>query len=82
MSTLDSNQQGLPEDQAGQGHRNNHHSVLDESLWYPTIIAMSVDKPWGIPSNQVLPAPGNSPHILEKNPMWSLSAWNVDDSKR
>jgi hypothetical protein len=52
------------------------------ALWYPTITAMSVDKPLRIPRNQVLPAPGNSPHILEKNPMWSLSAWNIDGSKR
>ncbi|KAF9117451.1 hypothetical protein BG015_006993, partial [Linnemannia schmuckeri] len=52
------------------------------ALWYPTITAMSVDKPLRIPRGQVLPAPGNSPHILEKNPMWSLSAWNVDGNKQ
>jgi hypothetical protein len=52
------------------------------ALWYPMITAMSVDKPLRIPRNQVLSAPGNSPHILEKNPMWSLSAWNVDGNKQ
>jgi hypothetical protein len=51
------------------------------ALWYPTIKAMSITKPLRIPRNQVLPAPGNSPHILAKNPMWSLSAWNVDGNK-
>lgn len=48
------------------------------ALWYPTIRQMSISKPLPVPRNMVLPAPGNNPHILAKNPMWSLAAWNVD----
>ena len=48
------------------------------ALWYPTIRAMSISEPLQVPRDMVLPAPGNSPHILAKNPMWSLAAWNVD----
>ena len=30
-----------------------------------------------IPRAMVLSAPGNAPDILQKNPMWSLTAWSV-----
>ncbi|KAK5799459.1 hypothetical protein F5H01DRAFT_372746 [Linnemannia elongata] len=56
-------------------------AIIASELWYPTITAMSVDKPLRIPRSQVLPAPGNKPLIIEKNPMWSLSAWSVDGNK-
>ncbi|KAG0248982.1 hypothetical protein DFQ27_000491, partial [Actinomortierella ambigua] len=51
------------------------------ALWYPTLTAMATCKPIPVPRSSVLAAPGNDPHILEKNPMWSLSAWNIDGNK-
>jgi hypothetical protein len=51
------------------------------ALWYPTIRQMSVCKPIPVPREMVLPAPGDCPHILAKNPMWSLAAWSVDGNK-
>ena len=48
------------------------------AVWFPTIKAMATDKPIHIPRHQVLPAPGNAPDILEKNPHWSLYAWRIN----
>lgn len=50
-------------------------------IWYPTIRMMSVCDPIPVPRAMVLPAPGNSPQPLERNPLWSLTAWNVDGNK-
>jgi hypothetical protein len=50
-------------------------------LWFPTISAMATCKPLPIPRDKVLPAPGNSPHVLARNPLWSLAAWSVDGNK-
>lgn len=47
------------------------------AVWYPTIKMMSVAAPLPIPRHHVLPAPGNAPDILAKNPHWSLTAWRV-----
>ncbi|KAF9158583.1 hypothetical protein BGX20_003329 [Mortierella sp. AD010] len=40
---------------------------------------MAIDAPLPIPRQAVLPAPGNAPDLLEKNPHWSLSAWRGFD---
>jgi len=48
------------------------------AVWYPTVKMMSVTTPIHIPRHQVLPAPGNAPDILEKNPHWSLIAWRIN----
>ncbi|KAF9326476.1 hypothetical protein BGZ91_001913 [Linnemannia elongata] len=82
MSAVGSDQQDPSEDQQDKVKATVITPFWTSAIWYPTITAMSVDKPLRIPRNQVLPAPGNSPHILEKNPMWSLSAWNVDGNKQ
>lgn len=50
-------------------------------IWYPTIQMMSVCDPIPVPRVMVLPAPGNSPQPLECNPLWSLTAWNIDGNK-
>lgn len=50
-------------------------------IWYPTVKTMSISNPIPVPRAMVQPAPGNSPQPLERNPMWSLLAWNVDGSK-
>ena len=47
------------------------------ALWFPTIRTMSITPPIPIPREAVIPAPGNAPDILAKNPMWSLTAWNI-----
>jgi hypothetical protein len=47
------------------------------AVWYPTIRMMSVAPPIPIPRQHVLPAPGNAPDILAKNPHWSLTAWRI-----
>ncbi|KAG0352947.1 hypothetical protein BGX24_007396, partial [Mortierella sp. AD032] len=51
------------------------------ALWYPTIRQMSISKPLPVHRNMVFPAPGNSSHILDKNPKWSRAAWNVDGGR-
>jgi len=48
------------------------------AVWFPTIKAMTTAPPIHIPRHQVLPAPGNAPDILEKNPHWSLCAWRIN----
>ena len=48
------------------------------AVWFPTIKAMTTAPPIHIPRHQVLPAPGNAPDILEKNPPWSLCAWRIN----
>lgn len=52
------------------------------AMWYLMIMAMSTSRPLPILRNKIWPAPGNSPHILEKNKMWSLTAWNIDGNKQ
>lgn len=47
------------------------------ALWFPTAQAMSTSAPIPISRESVIPAPGNAPDILKKNPMWSLTAWNI-----
>jgi hypothetical protein len=47
------------------------------AVWYPTIKKMTVAAPLPIPRHHVLPAPGNAPDILSKNPHWSLCAWRI-----
>ena len=47
------------------------------AVWYPTIKMMSVAPPTPIPRHHVLPAPGNAPDILAKNPHRSLTAWRI-----
>lgn len=47
------------------------------AVWFPTIKMMSTAPPLPIPRHRVLPAPGNAPDILEKNPHWSLCAWRI-----
>lgn len=47
------------------------------ALWFPTANRMSMTRPIPIPRKVVLPAPGSAPDILSKNPMWSLTAWNI-----
>ena len=48
------------------------------AVWFSTIKAMTTAPPIHIPRHQVLPAPGNAPDILEKNPHWSLCAWRIN----
>jgi len=47
------------------------------AVWFPTIKRMTVAAPMHIPRHHVLPAPGNAPDILSKNPHWSLCAWRI-----
>jgi hypothetical protein len=47
------------------------------AVWYPTIRMTSVAPPIPIPRQHVLPAPGNAPDILAKNPHWFLTALRI-----
>lgn len=47
------------------------------AVWFPTVKMMAVAAPMAIPRHHVLPAPGNAPDILAKNPHWSLTAWRI-----
>lgn len=48
------------------------------AYWFPTIKRMATDPPVPVPRTAVIPAPGDSSTLLEKNPHWSMTAWRVN----
>jgi hypothetical protein len=51
------------------------------AFWYPTIQQMATTAPVPVPRSAVLPAPGDSSTLLERNPHWSMTAWRVNGKK-
>ena len=50
-------------------------------IWFPTIKTMTDQPPVPIPRAMVRSAPGSDQHVLDRNPMWALTAWSIDGSK-
>jgi hypothetical protein len=47
------------------------------AIWFPTLRALAQPRPFKVPRTIVFPAVGQNASVLQENPHWSLSAWNI-----
>ena len=47
------------------------------AIWFPVLKNLAQPRPLQIPRSMVLPPPGYDASVLQGNPHWSLTAWNI-----
>ena len=68
-------------DSTRQGPSNGDNSLLAQHIVVPNNIGDGDLKTDADTPEHGSSAPGNSPHVLARNPLWSLAAWNIDGNK-